>query len=161
MRLLAQRRHGEVTFVELDHLSVLTRPLRSSGVLIYTAPDHLEKRTLKPHPSDLVLDHGVLTASRGGRTYHIELSDYPHIAPYIEAVSDTLAGNSAALKRLFKIRFRGDLAHWRLTLRPLKGRSSRIRRIRIEGTRADIRSVSIVHTNGDYSHMSLGPPPAR
>lgn len=161
MALLARRKHGEVTFVEHDYLSVLTRPLSSSGVLIYDGPDHLEKRTLAPHRSILVIDHGVLTASRGRRTYHIDLSAYPPIASYVNAVSYTLAGNRAALDRLFKVRLQGSLERWRLTLRPRHGQRSHIRRIRIEGARADIRSVSILKTNGDHSIMTLGPPPAR
>lgn len=161
MALLAQRKHGEVTFVEQDHLSVLTRPLKSSGVLIYDAPGHLEKRTLKPRPVDLVLDHGVLTMRRGGRTYRIDVNAYPRIAPYIDAISNTLAGNRAALERLFEVGFQGSLAHWTLTLRPLDTHTSHLSRIRIEGARDEIRSIVIVHTNGDHSRMTLGPPPSR
>lgn len=161
MALLAQRKHREATFVEQDHLSVLTRPLKSSGVLIYEAPGHLEKRTLKPRPVDLVLDHGVLSMKRGGRTYHIDVNAYPRIAPYIEAVSNTLAGNRAALERLFNVDFQGNLAHWTLTLRPRDAHSSHLRRIRIEGARDQIRSVGILRTNGDHSRMTLGPPPVR
>src|SRR3984893_4958541 len=48
MGLLAQRQHGHVTFVEEHFLAVLDRPVESSGELLYDAPDHLEKRTLKP-----------------------------------------------------------------------------------------------------------------
>lgn len=161
MALLARRQHAEATFIEQDHLSVLTRPLQSSGVLIYDGPEHLEKRTLKPRRVDLVLDHGILTMSRGGHTYHIDVSAYPRIAPYIDAITDTLAGDRAALERLFKVGLQGTLAHWTLTLRPLDSRASHIRRIRIQGARADIRSVGIVHTNGDRSRLSLGPPPGR
>ena len=159
MALLAQRKHGEVTFVERDRLSVLTHPLKSSGVLIYDAPGHLEKRTLKPRPVDLVLDHGVLTMKRGGRTYHIDINSYPRIAPYIDAINNTLAGDRAALERLFRVGFEGDLAHWTLTLRPRDAHVSHLRRIRIEGARDEIRSIAVVHTNGDRSRMTLGPPP--
>ena len=56
MRLLAQRRHGEVPYSETDYLELLDRPLKSSGVLIYDAPDHLEKRTLRPRKETVILD---------------------------------------------------------------------------------------------------------
>lgn len=161
MALLAQRRHSEVTFVERDYLSVLTRPLESSGVLVYDAPDHLEKRTLKPHRATLVIDHGVLSAHRGNRTYHIDLSAYPRIAPYIDAITNTLAGNRAALERRFKVGLQGTLAHWTLTLRPRDGRASPILSIRIEGSRAQIRSIEVRKTHGGYSHMTLGAAPPR
>ncbi len=158
MRLLAQRRHGEVTFVERDTLAVLTRPLVSSGLMIYDAPDHLEKRTLEPRPSSLILDHGELTVKRGDRTYQLDLNDYPQVAPYVEAIADTLSGNRAALERLFEVRFAGSLAQWTLTLRPLDPRRSRIQLILIQGARDDIRTVRIFQTNGDHSRMTLGPP---
>src|SRR5579862_1074158 len=46
MALLAQRKHGEVKYVEEDYLKILDQPVKSSGVLVYEAPDHLEKRAL-------------------------------------------------------------------------------------------------------------------
>jgi hypothetical protein len=64
MSLLAQRKHGHVSFVEEHFLAVLDRPVESSGELLYDAPDRLEKRTLKPKPETLVLEHGVITAHR-------------------------------------------------------------------------------------------------
>ena len=77
MALLAQRQHGHVTFVEEHFLAVLDRPVESSGELLYDAPDHLEKRTLKPKPETVVFEHGVITAHRGRHTYVLNLSDYP------------------------------------------------------------------------------------
>ena len=159
MALLAQRRHGEVTFVERDDLRVLTRPLVSSGVLIYDAPDHLEKRTLEPRPGTFILDHGELTVIQGDHTEHLELSAYPRIVPYVQAIADTLAGNRAALERLFQVRFAGTLAHWTLTLVPRRARPSGIRRIRITGSRAALATVEIVDRNGDRSLTRLGAAP--
>ena len=64
MGLLAQRKHGHVTFVEQHFLAMLDRPLESSGELLYDAPDRLEKRTLRPKPETLLLEQGVLSAHR-------------------------------------------------------------------------------------------------
>jgi hypothetical protein len=159
MRLLAQRKHGEVSYVEKDYLAVLERPLTSSGVLIYDAPDHLEKRTLKPKEESVVLDHGVLTVQRGHRTYHLDLSSYPQVAPYVEAIRATMAGDRAALEHLFNVSFSGTLQHWDLGLAPLDRKIARaVRGIRIEGSQADVRSVQIEKPNGDRSLMTLGAP---
>ncbi len=48
LQLFAARRHGHVAFSEVHQLAMLERPLQSSGELLYDAPDHLEKRTLRP-----------------------------------------------------------------------------------------------------------------
>lgn len=159
MQLLAQRKHGEVTYVEKDYFSVLERPLSSSGILIYDAPDHLEKRMLRPREESVVLDHGEVTMQRGHRTYHIDLSSYPQLAPYVDAIRATMAGDRAALERVFKVSFEGDLKHWRLGLVPLDGKVARgVRSIRIEGAEGDVQSVQIDKPNGDRSLMTMAAP---
>lgn len=159
MRLLAQRRHGEVDYVEKDYLSVLEGPLKSSGVLIYDAPDHLEKKTLAPKEESLVLDHGMLTVERGHRTYHLDLGSYPQVAPYVDAIRATMAGDLGALERVFKVRFEGSLAKWELGLVPLDGKIARgVKKIRIEGTRDDVERVEIVQPDGDRSVMTMSTP---
>lgn len=159
MGLLAQRRHGEVPYVEEDHLAVLDRPVKSSGVLVYEAPDHLEKRTLKPKEESLVLDGDELTVRRGRRTYRMQLSSYPQVAPLVDAIRDTLAGNEQALEKVFKVQFSGSLADWKLELTPLDREVARkVRRLEIAGARDEIRSVEILQVDGDRSVMTLGGP---
>ena len=119
LHLLAARRHGHVTFTEMQHLAMLERPLESSGELLYDAPDRLEKRTLKPKAQTLILEHGVLTARRGHRTHVMELRDYPQVVPFVESIRATLAGDRAALERFFRVQFDGTLAHWTLLLVPV------------------------------------------
>jgi len=157
MSLLAQRKHGHVSFVEEHFLAVLDRPVESSGELLYDAPDHLEKRTLKPKPESLVLDHGVITAHRGRHTYVLNLSDYPQIVPLIDSIRATLAGDRAALERIFKVRFDGDLEHWKLLLAPSDAAvAHNVKQIRIEGARDAIHSVEIQQTDGDRSLLTIG-----
>ncbi|HEX8756890.1 MAG TPA: LolA-related protein [Steroidobacteraceae bacterium] len=159
MGLLAQRKHGEVPYVEEDYLSVLDRPVKSSGVLVYEAPDHLEKRTLKPKEESLVLDGDELTVRRGHRTHRLQLSSYPQVAPLVDAIRDTLAGNEQALERVFKVRFAGSLADWKLELTPLdRDVALQVRRIEIAGARDAIHSVEILQVDGDRSVMTLGTP---
>ena len=158
MQLLAQRRHGHVSFVEEHFLHVLDRPIESSGELLYDAPDRLEKRTLKPKPESLVLEHGVITAHRGRHTYVLNLSDYPQIVPLIDSIRATLAGDRASLERIFKVTFDGDLEHWKLLLAPSDSTVARsVKEIRIEGSRDAIHSVEIQQADGDRSLLTIGP----
>jgi len=48
MHMLGQKKSGTATFVEKKYIAMLKQPLESSGELAFTAPDRLEKRTLKP-----------------------------------------------------------------------------------------------------------------
>ena len=158
MRLLATRRHGHVRFEEVHQIALLERPLESSGELVYEAPDHLEQRTLAPRVETLVLDHGVLTARRGSRSTTLPLREYPQVAPFVESIRATLAGDRAALERLFRVRFTGDLAHWTLRLTPADSTLARaVKDIRIEGAREAIRTVEIRQNDGDRSVLTIGP----
>jgi hypothetical protein len=158
LALLAAHRHGHVSFTEVHTLALLDRPLESSGELLYEAPDHLEKRTLKPKPETLVLERGVLTARRGHRTWVISLRDFPQVVPYIESIRATLAGDRAALERFFTPTFGGTVASWSLALVPTDPTVARtVKEIRIEGERDVIHTVKITQTDGDTSVLTIGP----
>jgi len=157
MHALAARRHGHVSYTEVQHLAVLDQPLKSSGELLYDAPDRLEKRMLKPAPETLVLAHGVLSATRGKHTRVVELATAPQLAPLIESLRATLAGDRAALERIFSVQLEGDLARWTLRLTPRDRAAARtIAAVLITGERSDLRTVEILAADGDRSLLTLG-----
>jgi len=157
MSALAQRKQGHVAFVERKYLSILDQPVQSSGELLYEAPDRLEKLTLKPKRESLVLQGGVLTAQRGRHTYTLELQQYPQVVPFIESIRATLAGDEAALERIFRVGFDGTFDHWTLTLMPLDAKLARtVRQIRIAGEAAAVHSVEIQEADGDRSELTIG-----
>jgi hypothetical protein len=158
LRRLAARHRSHVTYTEVQHLAVLDRPLESSGELLYEAPDHLEKRILKPRPETLVLAHGVLSAARGRRTHTVELAAWPQVAPLIESIRATLAGDRAALERIFAVELRGDATRWTLRLTPRDPAAARaVTEVRIAGESDNLRTVEILGADGDRSLLTLGP----
>jgi outer membrane lipoprotein-sorting protein len=158
MALLAQRRHGVADFTQTQYLAVLKQPQRSEGVLSYDAPDHLEQRTLKPHPQTAVLDHGMLTLTRGSRQRTVRLDEYPQLAPLIDSVRATLAGDRQALERRFELRLTGDLDHWQIDLTPREsGLSLGVQQIELNGERDRILQVEITQAGGDRSLMTIKP----
>ncbi len=158
MALLAQRRHGVADFSQTQYLAVLKQPQRSEGVLSYDAPDHLEQRTLKPHPQTAVLDHGMLTLTRGSHQRTVRLDEYPQLAPLIDSVRATLAGDRQALERRFELRLRGDLEHWQLELTPREsGLALGVQQIQLSGERDRILQVEVTQAGGDHSLMTIKP----
>ena len=161
MHLLAQRRHGRVEFVEQHFLAVLRRPIESSGELLYDAPDHLEKRTLLPHPETLVLDGGALTVERGGHGRVLDLHRYPQIQPFVESIRATLAGDRGALERVYRLEFAGSLPRWSLTLEPRDRELARVvQQVRIDGSKDELLRIEIRQPDGDRSLMTLRTPAA-
>ena len=158
LSLLAARRHGHVAFTEVHEMAMLKEPLQSSGELSYDAPDRLEKRTLKPTPEVLLLEHGVLTMQRGHRQRVVTLADTPQLVPFVESIRATLAGDRAALEHYFTVGCDGDLAHWTLHLVPKEASVARsVQEVRISGERDAIREVEIRQGDGDRSRLTIGP----
>lgn len=159
MSLLAQRRQGEVRFAQTDYLEVLDQPVKSSGVLVYEAPDHLEKKTLEPKKESMILDGDELTVQRGHKTYRMQVSAYPQAAPYVDAIRDTLAGNAAGLEKVFKVGFTGTRDAWKLQLVPLdEAEARRVKRVEIDGGADVIHTIEILQADGDKSVMTLAAP---
>jgi outer membrane lipoprotein-sorting protein len=153
---LAMRRHGQVSFVEQQFLSMLKRPVESYGELIYDAPNRLEKRTIEPRPETLVVDGEVATVQRGRRSHTLDLKSYPQILPFIESIRATLAGDRAALEKLFRLEFTGGETRWTLVLTPLDAQLAKTAaEIRIDGSRDDLLRVEIRQSDGDRSLMTL------
>lgn len=158
MSALAQRKHGHVSFEEQKFIALLDRPVESSGELMYDAPDRLEKRTIKPKPESLVLAGGIVSAQRGRRHYVLDLKQYPQVVPFIESIRATLAGDRAALERVFEIDFAGNFEHWTLGLAPLDSKLAQtVKEIHIEGEKDRIHSVEIHEADGDRSLLTIGP----
>jgi hypothetical protein len=156
MRTLAQTRSGHASFIEKKSIAILEKPVESSGELFYTAPDRLEKRTLKPKAESMLLDHGTLTIEQKGKKHVLQLQSYPEIAAFIDSIRGTLAGDRKALERTYKLDLEGDEQNWTLTLLPLDAKMKKVvERIRITGGRNELRNIEINQADGDSSLMTI------
>jgi len=155
MHALAQHKSGHATFTETKTLSLLDKPVTSSGELSFRSPDHFEKHTLLPKPETLVVDGDTLTISRDGHDRTLSLGQYPEIAAAIESVRGTLTGERAILEQFYQIEVSGNAAHWRLVLVPKEARAAKqIAQITLAGTTAvdggaELDTVQIDQTNHD------------
>ena len=156
MQLLAQNRSAHAGFAETKSIAMLDKPVVSSGELFYTAPDHLEKRTLKPKPETMVLDHGTVLITRGSKNYRLQLQDYPALVAFVDSIRGTLAGDVAALEKNYALRLQGAMAHWTLQLLPANGQiKTVVQRISISGEKGELRSIDILQADGDSSLMTI------
>ena len=157
MQRLAQVKSSKAKFVERKSLQILNAPLEFTGTLSYSAPGHLEKRTVTPKPESMVLDQDRLTvedASRRRRT--LALQDYPVLWAFIESIRSTLAGDLQSLNRFYRVDLEGDEHEWRLVLKPRESRMQEmVSSIRIGGAAASIRTIEVNEANGDRSVMTI------
>ena len=156
MQNLAKIRSNHAGFVEKKSIAMLDKPVESSGELYYTAPDHLEKRTLKPKPESLTVDGDTLIIERNHQTHHLQLQSYPEIAAFIDSIRSTLSGDRAALERNYRIHLSGTAEHWTLQLLPIDPKMQKVaKQIRIAGEQNALRSIEIIQADGDSSFMSI------
>jgi len=164
MGTLAGTARGTAAFTETKYISLLEYPVQSSGELRFVPPARLEKRTLSPQPETLILDGDVLSverpsqdsAQRPARPQVLRLQDYPEVAGMVESIRATLAGDRAALERVYRLSLEGGRERWSLMLTPLDGRVARIiERIRIEGSGGEVLRVEIIQRDGDRSVMDV------
>jgi outer membrane lipoprotein-sorting protein len=158
MQDLAQVKTAQATFTERKFLSVLSRPLESSGTLLFQAPGHLEKHTLKPKMESLVLDQGVLTIDSKARNIKrtLVLQEYPSVWGFVESIRSTLAGDLPTLERFYQTELEGDAAHWKLRLSPLEPRTREVlHEIRISGRGNRVVSIETLEPNGDHALMEV------
>ncbi|MEO7742474.1 MAG: LolA-related protein [Usitatibacter sp.] len=158
--MLAREKPGRATFQEKKYLSLLDKPVESSGELEFTPPHTLEKRTLLPRPERILVDRERVTLERGGKTFSIGLRENSAIAVLVESIRGTLAGDLGALTRTYSAGLDGDIAAWRLKLRPLDpALATLVERIEIGGSHARVKTVEIFQADGDRSLMTLVPAP--
>ena len=93
MSTLAHNKSGRATFTETKTLSIAADPIVSSGELVFVAPDHLEKHTLRPKPEHMVIDGDKLTVERNQRKFTMPLAQYPELAAFIESILATFFFN--------------------------------------------------------------------
>ena len=159
MRAVPERRDA---FTEERAIPELDLPLPSSGVLLWRAPDRLQKHTTSPIDELLRVEGNRLfyeRADRGGRR-DFGLDDQPEMRALVEAVRATLAGDLPALSRHYEIRFEGAPgAEWRLVLTPLSTRvRAAVQRILLSGRGAQILAVD-TEGGGGVTRMRIQPGP--
>jgi hypothetical protein len=142
---MQQVRRSAARFVETKDLRLLNKSLQSSGKLIYIAPDNLQKFTLWPEPSSLVVSGNRLTVAQfDGDSRSLALSDHPQVGALVESVRATLAGD---LPRLIQ------LAPHSSELGKL------VKRIEVRGSGHDINSIETEESDGDRTRMTITPDP--
>ena len=156
MGLLAATKSGQARFSEQRHVKGLDAPLSSSGTLSFSAPDRFVRSTTSPKAETVAVEGNFLTTTRNGRSRTMVLDASPELEAIVEAVRGTLTGNAASLRQHFKPQVSGNAEQWTLDLMPQTPRLQfLLERIRLQGRRAELRTVEMRMGDGDSSVMTI------
>ncbi|MGC8503963.1 MAG: LolA family protein [Acidithiobacillus sp.] len=152
MRSLAQTKSGHAGFVEKKFITMLEKPLESSGRLRFIAPDTLEMHTLKPKTEVMLVQGDTLTIDH----QEIHLQDHPELLAFIDSIRGTLTGNRQMLEQFFSLSLNGSADAWTLTMLPKQKRvADVIQQILVNGSDDTVTSIEIVKTNHDRSLITI------
>ncbi len=155
---LAAHKGGRAKFVEKKYISLLDKPVVSTGEMSYVAPDRLEKRTLTPKPEILVLDRDKVSIEREQQKLTISLANQPEALAFVDSIRGTLSGNRAALEKNYALHLTGTAEKWVLTLLPSDQRiAAVILRIVVSGSRNQVLGIEYLQADGDRSVLSIEP----
>ncbi|HTT80666.1 MAG TPA: LolA-related protein [Stellaceae bacterium] len=158
MRELARVKSASAQFTERKTMHMLNAPLATSGMLVYVAPDRMEKVTLTPMHERFVLERNRVTITGGPNnlTQTFLLTNYPEIGGLVEGIRATLAGDLPTLKRFYAVGLGGDWVHWQLLLQPKAAELAHfVKWIRIRGSGDRIDEVESEGSSGDLTEMSV------
>ncbi len=155
LRAVARNAHHEVHFVQVTHLSSLTRPLQTSGRLIYRKPATLIMEQERPTKASYRIVNGRLyvNGQRG-----VPVRRVPQVMAIVSGFEGLLSGNRALLLHDYAVHLRGSARHWQLSLVPRLPVLARIlRHIEVRGHDGEPTEVRTVAPGGDFSVMRLSP----
>ena len=141
------------TFAESKKITLLIKPLASSGELYFHRELGLARMTMAPSPQKVVLTGKTLSLWDGRVVRHTALADAREVAAIATAFPMLLRGDQAGLARLFRLELRGDVAAWwMLTLTPQRGSLAKmLRNIVIVGQGRNIYALEVSEANGDQT----------
>lgn len=158
MQTLAEAKPSHATFIEKKYIALLDEPVESTGELFFTAPSHLEKRTLTPKKESLIVDGNKILIERGSKTLYFTMQNLPELGVFINSIRGTLAGDLNTLQRHFKLSITGTAKQWQLTLIPTNQKmQALLQHIQIAGLKNQIKTIEVTQVDGDYSSMAITP----
>lgn len=142
------------TFAESKKITLLIKPIASSGELYFHRELGLARTTLAPSPQKVVLTKKMLSLWDGRVVRHTALADAREVAAIATAFPMLLRGDQAGLASMFRLELRGDVAAWwMLTLTPQRGSLAKmLRNIVIVGQGSTIYALEVSEANGDQTH---------
>ncbi len=144
----------DARFREERYIALLEAPLVSEGTLRFAPPGKLLRQVTSPAPSTLLISDGRLVTYDGERRREMSLEANPVVRGFVESFVSFLAGDEAALRRLYDMTLTtGESGEvWELTLVPRDAGMRRVlREVRLRGHGVILDEMRIHETSGDRS----------
>jgi hypothetical protein len=151
---------GRVERVEADYRETVTSDLIATtisqrGMLIYQAPDRLER--VDDGGNGFVLDGQQLNLINDGQVVReLNVADLPSLQALVGALRAIFAGDLETLRAAYELDYRALNEHWELDLEPIDTDLKMVLgRLHLVGTGATITRIDTTERNGDMRAMYM------
>jgi len=154
----------EATFAETKKVALLKMPLRSEGTLYYMRPGYLLRKVTAPKSSQVLITPERLELKDAQGTRTMDLRARPDVKLFVESFIKVLAGDQAALSKVFDLQFSPAAANaeppaagsWTLTLTPRAAPLNHlVRKLTLMGKGYAVERIEVLETKGDSSVTEL------
>jgi outer membrane lipoprotein-sorting protein len=154
MELFAGRGGVRARFRESRHLSILTDPIETAGVLYFAPPDRLARHTTRPGRSSAVVDADRVSFGdeTGHRAFDVNASEIARTL--VSNLIVVFRGDLESLRARYSVGFEAGDGNWALDLKP-RSRAVRgiISQIRLTGRGRELDEMETRESNGDRTIM--------
>jgi hypothetical protein len=155
-RLLGHHKgHGLFArFAEEKKVAILTRPLRSTGELIFLPDRGLYRKLMTPFAQELLITPTAIhQRDPRGRMEKLALATLPAAQAFVNAFLAVFSGSFEALHSHFQVYFSSESSRWQLGLMPTHTvMHTLISCIVLAGENEHLIDLWVQETNGDVTH---------
>ncbi len=162
---LAEAEVVRARYVEEKTLTILRRPLRSEGRLVFCAGRGVHRVMTTPFDKEwFITSTGITQHHPDGETEQIDFAAMPMARAFAGAFLHIASGDVPQLRKDFRLYFRGDDEDWTMGFVPLgEPLDAVIESMVLTGRGALLQSLVVVETNGDttrttFHEATIGPP---
>ncbi len=156
MQRFAESGGVRARFRESRHLSILTDPIETTGMLYFAPPDRLARHTTSPGRSRIVIEAGRVSIGdeTGQRVFDFSTNEIAQAL--VGNLMVMFRGDLKSLRERYSISFDSNEESWTLDLEP-RSRALRsiIERVQFVGKGRDLAAMETREPNGDRTIMKF------
>ena len=161
MRILAQVKEAELTFIEHRTSAFLVDEIKLTGRMVYHAPDKIEKFIETPFLENIKIEGDKILiekiSKKGDSSFQsYSLSSLDALNTTVEGIRATLSGDLTALIDNYEVELSGDMSDWSVLLTPKNPKVLEvIEKIAVSGSNSKIKVIETFDADGDESRLDL------
>ncbi|SRR6266568_2857798 len=144
-------------FSEAKRITLLARPLRSTGTLYFERTRGIARLTRSPGPERIVLSTTTLRIEKAGKVEEVPLDKSKALRGFAQVFPALLRADRAALEATFDLELDGAPHDaWSLALFPKDpGLCGLLRRVVVSGQGPEVRALQVEEASGDTTDTRL------